>query len=160
MSSRSQPDRERLIGHILKLSEDIFRMITPIVPAEWLSSDITVAQLRMLLLLYTEGPSRMSAVASHLEVALSTATGVMDNLVNKGLVERGALPEDRRVVICHLSAQGQELVGHIWDLGRNQIERLLRGMTARQLQQAAAVAESLLANARLHTPEPQAIQGG
>jgi len=154
MSSRPQSDRQHLIEHILKLAEDIFRLVTPIVPSVWLSSDLTVAQLRMLLLLYTEGPSRMSAVAAHLDIALSTATGVMDNLVSKGLVERGALPEDRRVVLCHLTQQGQELVGHVWDLGRSQIDRLLRGLTPRQLQQAAAVAESLLASARQQAPSP------
>ena len=148
MSSQTQPDHQRLIEHILKLSADIFRLITPIVHSEWLSSDITVAQLRVLLLLYTEGSSRMSTVTTHLNIALSTATGIMDNLVNKGLVERGASPDDRRVVLCRLTARGQELVSHVWDLGRTQIERLLRGLTSRQLQQAANVAESLLASAQ------------
>jgi len=148
MSSQAHAEHQRLIEHILKLSEDIFRLITPIVPSEWLSSDITVAQLRVLLLLYTEGSSRMSTLAAHLDIALSTATGIMDNLVNKGLVERGASPDDRRVVLCRLTAQGQDLVSHVWDMGRTQVDHLLRGLTPRQLQQAAAVAESLLASAQ------------
>jgi DNA-binding MarR family transcriptional regulator len=165
MSNEIPPDRQRLIEHILKLSEDIFRLVTPIVPSEWLSSDVTVAQLRVLLLLYTEGPSRMSAVAAGLGIALSTATGIMDNLVNKSLVERGALPDDRRVVLCRLTARGQELVSHVWDLGRTQVDRLLRGLTPRQLQQAAAVAESLLASAQQSAsggrpPLPANTQGG
>ncbi len=165
MSSELQPDRQHLTEHILKLSVDIFRLVTPIVPSEWLSSDITVAQLRVLLILYTEGSSRMSAVAAHLDIALSTATGIMDNLVSKGLVGRGASPDDRRVVLCRLTARGQELVSHVWDLGRTQIERLLRGLTLRQLQQAATLAESLLVSAQQSAatgtpPLPANTQGG
>ncbi len=157
MSTRSQPERQRLIEHILKLSEDIFRMVSPMIPAEWLSSDLTVAQLRVLLLLYTEGSSRMSLVASRLDVALSTATGIVDNLVNKELVERTTLSDDRRVVLCRLTGTGEQLVGHVWELGRTQIDQLLRGLTSRQLQQAAAVAESLLASARKPAAAPVSL---
>ena len=43
-----------LVTQILKLSEDIFQAIKLSIPPEWLSSDMTVAQLRVLLLLHTE----------------------------------------------------------------------------------------------------------
>ena len=57
-------DSKTLVRHILKLSEEIFQEIKLSVPHEWLTSDMTVAQLRILLFLYTEGPSRMSIIAS------------------------------------------------------------------------------------------------
>ncbi len=137
---------ETLVQHVLKLAEDIYRAIGPGLPSEWLTSDVTVAQLRVLLVLYTEGPVQMSSVASSLGIALSTATGIVDNLVRKGLVVRGASPEDRRLVICTLSAQGQETVSRLWALGRFQVKRLLEGLTPEQLRKAAEVAEFLLVN--------------
>jgi DNA-binding MarR family transcriptional regulator len=142
-------NRKSLVKYILKLSEDIFRSLTPATPAippEWLSSDLTVAQLRVLLVLYTAGPSRMSSIASYLGIALSTATGIVDNLVKKELVLRGAASEDRRLVICQLSAQGQALVSRLWRLSQFQIERLLDGLTLDQLKKGAEVAEFLLSN--------------
>jgi DNA-binding MarR family transcriptional regulator len=147
-------DSGTLVRHILKLAEDIYRSVKPIVPTEWLTSDMTVAQLRVLLVLYTEGASRMSAIASSLDIAVSTATGIVDNLVKKGLVMRGTDPEDRRLVICTLSPQGQETINRLWALGQFQIEKLLRGLSLEQLKKAAEVAEFLLGNVTSKSSNP------
>jgi len=141
-------DSKTLIPQILKLSEDIFQAIKVSIPPEWLTSDMTVAQLRVLLLLHTEGQSRMSSIASTLGVAVSTATGIIDNLVKKELVTRGADTEDRRVVICALSPQGQKIMNRIWALGQLQMEKLLRGLSPEQLEKAKEVAEFLLLNVK------------
>lgn len=138
-------DSATLIQHILKLAEDIYRAIKPLVPPE-LASDLTVAQLRVLLVLYTEGSSRMSSVASSLGIAVSTATGIVDNLVKKGLVIRGANPEDRRLVICSLSSRGRETINRLWALSRFQFGKLLQGLSLEQLKKAEEVAEFLLLN--------------
>jgi DNA-binding MarR family transcriptional regulator len=139
-------DSQTLVQHILKLSEDIFQVIKLSVPAEWLTSDMTVAQLRILLLLYTDGSSRMSSIAASTGIAVSTATGIVDNLVKKGLVSRGADPEDRRLVICSLSPQGQDTINLMWTMGRLQMEKLLYGLSLEELKKADEVAEILLHN--------------
>ena len=139
-------DRQALIQHILKLSEEIYNMLIPSLPREWLESDVTVAQLRVLLVLHTEGPSRMGSIASAIGVALSTATGIVDHLVRKGLVLRDADPQDRRLVICKLSPEGQELANRLWTWGQSQIAKLLESMTEEQLRKAAEVTEFLHSN--------------
>ena len=55
-------------------------------------------------------------------------------------------PEDRRLVICALSPQGQETINLMWELGRLQIERLLHGLSLEELKNADEVAEILLRN--------------
>jgi DNA-binding MarR family transcriptional regulator len=147
-------DSKIVIQHIVKLAEKIFRSIKPAVPPEWLTSDLTVAQLRVLLVLFTEGPSRMSSIASYLGIAVSTATGIMDNLVKKGLVVRGDDPEDRRLVICKLSQQGQETINRLWTLGQFQIEKLLEGLSLEELKKAEEVARFILANVTLKSAAP------
>jgi DNA-binding MarR family transcriptional regulator len=151
----SSPGNETLIRRILKTAEDIYRTIKLSVPPEWLTSDMTVAQLRFLLLLYSEGPSQMSSIASSVGIAVSTATGIMDNLVKKGLVTRRAEPGDRRLVICTLSPQGKETINRMWTLGQSQIKDLLKGLSIKQLEKTSEVAEFLLANvtARITTKE-------
>jgi DNA-binding MarR family transcriptional regulator len=67
-------------------------------------------------------------------------------LTTIGLVVRGADPEDRRLVICTLSSQGQETINRLWALGQFQIEKLLQGLSLEQLKKAAEVAEFLLYN--------------
>jgi DNA-binding MarR family transcriptional regulator len=137
-----------LVFQILKVSENIFQTIGINIPPEWLTSDMTVAQLRVLLLLYTEGQSRMSSIASTLGIAVSTATGIVDNLVKKQLVSRVEDTTDRRVVICTLSPKGQKIINLIWAQGQQQMKKLLNGLSIEQLEKAKEVADFLLFNAK------------
>jgi DNA-binding MarR family transcriptional regulator len=142
-----------LVKKILELAEAIYNRLSPRIPTEWLSSDLTVAQLRVLLVLQAAGPSRMSDIATTLEVALPTATGIVDKLVKKELVVREDDPQDRRLVIARLSAGGQEIINGLWISGQIQMERLLDGLTPEQLTKAAEVAEMLLDNVSRTMPE-------
>jgi DNA-binding MarR family transcriptional regulator len=142
---------KNIVRRILSLSENIFQVIKLSIPPEWLSADMTVTQLRVLLLLHTEGPSRMSSIASSLNVAVSTATGIIDNLVKKELVMRGTDPDDRRLVICSLSPQGQKTMNRLWALGQLQMKKLLQGLSSEQLKKAEELAEILLLNVKLQS---------
>jgi DNA-binding MarR family transcriptional regulator len=144
MLQSNKKEYQALIKQILKTAEEIFQKVKTIIPSEWLTSDITVAQLRVLLVLYAQGSSRMSYIASYIGIAISTATSIVDNLVKKGLVIRSDDPEDRRLVICKLSPEGQQLINRLWMLGRGQIEKLLQGLTLEQLKKASEVAGFLL----------------
>jgi DNA-binding MarR family transcriptional regulator len=145
-NNNEESDIKTVVHHILKLSEDIFRAIKLSVPSEWLSSDMTIAQLRVLLLLHAEGPNRMGSIAASIGTTLPTATGIVDNLVKKEMVTRGADPEDRRLVICELSTLGQETVNLMWTLGQSQLAKLLRGLSLEELEKSEEVAEILLRN--------------
>ncbi len=142
---------ENLVRHILETGTRIYSALNPAIRLEMLSADITVTQLRTLLILLTDGPSNMSHIASVLDIALSTATGIVDNLVRKELVVREADPNDRRLVICKLSPGGQELIGGLWRSGESQMERLLDGLKLEQLEKAAEVANMLLDNITRNT---------
>ena len=56
-------EQQTLVGEIIKTAEKIFNAMKPHVPMELLTSDITLAQLRILLVLYVDGPSKMSSLA-------------------------------------------------------------------------------------------------
>ena len=108
---KQEPKKEELIEHILQLGEKAFRELIPILPTEWLQLDLTMPQLKVVLLLFLNGPARMSDIASALDVSLATATGVVDRLVERDIVVRESQPEDRRVVLCRLSEKGQKMIG-------------------------------------------------
>jgi DNA-binding MarR family transcriptional regulator len=142
-----ETEKQNLTRHIMQKIEEIYKLIGPAVPEEWLSSEITVTQLRLVLVLQTYGPLRMSDIASKLKVTLPTTTIIVDHLVRKNLVQREANPQDRRLVICKLSAEGEALIGKLWGSGRMAIEKLLEGLTAEQMQKAGEVAEIIYRNA-------------
>ena len=147
----TEQDGKTLVRHILKLSNDIFLAIKLSIPPEWLAPDMTVAQLRVLLLLHTEGASRMGSIASAIGTTISTTTGTVDILVKKELVVRRDDPEDRRLVICELSQQGREMINLMWASGQQQMEKLLHGLSLEELRKADEVAEILLRNVTSNT---------
>ena len=134
---KTEAGKAELIDSIQALQkklEELEGAIVPIVPQDWLLTDLTMPQLKVMLILWREGPARMSELASGLGVTLATATGVVDRLVEKDYIVREGLPGDRRVVICRLSNKGLEFMKALWMSGRMQIGRILGVMTPDQLK--------------------------
>jgi len=153
-------DNKDLVKYILKRSEEIFNALSPGVPTEWFSSDLTVAQLRVMLVLKSQGPTRMSDIASILSITLPTATGIVDKLVKKKLLVRKTDPADRRLVICSLSPAGQENIDRLWTSSQFQMEKLLTGLSTEQLHKAADVADILFNNVSNNTDEVVEVISG
>jgi len=129
--------KERLVGDILSLADRLFRELLPTVPQDILSLDVTMPQLKILLVLYVGGSRRMSDIASQLDVTLPTATNLVDRLVEKAYVVREDDPDDRRVVLCHLSEQGEEVLRNVWHSARVRCHELLGAMDSPKLEMFA-----------------------
>ena len=136
-------DIDKIIEDTLSLSDRLFRVLLPTTPQELLELDVTMPQLKILLMLYINNtPMRMSSIAADLGVTLATATGLVDRLVERGMVIRDSLPEDRRVVLCLLSPEGSRAVTRIWQTARQRLAEILRTAqreTLLALQNALAV---------------------
>lgn len=139
-----EPQKKQLVENILQLGDKAFRELIPILPKEWLHLDLTMPQLKVVLLLFLNGPSRMSVIASELGVSLATATGVVDRLVERNNVLREGDPEDRRVVLCRLSEEGEKLISGLWQLARGRTRALLMAIALPQLLLLVEVLEALL----------------
>ena len=136
--------KEKLIESTLALAGQAFGELFPFLPADWLNMDLTAAQLRTLLLLYTKGPCRMTEVAGSLGVTMATATGVIDRMVERGIVERDSDPDDRRLVICRLSPRGQRMVADLWRSWGERAGILLRALDRPRLLAVKGLLEALL----------------
>jgi DNA-binding MarR family transcriptional regulator len=141
--SKMNTEKQDSNRYILQMVENIYKLIGPAVPDEWLSSDLTITQFRLILVLQNYGPLRMSDIASKLKVTLPTTTIIVDNLVRKNLVLREANPQDRRLVICKLSPEGELLISKLWGSGQMIIQRLLESLTYEETQKAVEVADLL-----------------
>jgi DNA-binding MarR family transcriptional regulator len=125
--------KEALIEDILQLTDQLFRQLLPILPQEWIHLDLTMSQLKVVLLLFITGHSRMGDIASELGVSLATATGVVDRLVERKLLIRNGDPDDRRVVLCQLSNKGEKIIRDLWQLSQKRIGYLMSALDTPQL---------------------------
>ncbi|MFC2042208.1 hypothetical protein ACFLTV_01725 [Chloroflexota bacterium] len=53
-------DKASLIEEVLTLEQEVHRLLRPIMLREWLSVDLTMPQLKVLL--FTDGPARMGVL--------------------------------------------------------------------------------------------------
>jgi MarR family transcriptional regulator, 2-MHQ and catechol-resistance regulon repressor len=88
---------------------------------------LSMAQLNILYTLKRCGEVPMSRLAEMLNVSLSSATGLIDRIEERGLVERSRVPEDRRIVLIRVTAAGERLLGELDGLS----DELLRSVLGR-----------------------------
>ena len=74
---------------------------------------LSMAQINILYTLQRCGEMPMSRLAEMLNVSLSNATGLIDRIEERGLVERTRVPEDRRVVVIRVTPAGERMLGEI-----------------------------------------------
>jgi DNA-binding MarR family transcriptional regulator len=115
----------------------------PTVPKELLDLDLTMAQMKIVLVLFLHGPTRVSDLAAALGVTLATTTRVVDRLTERDFVLRETHPEDRRVVLCRLSENGQELIAAMWQSARSRTRQLLEMAEPSKLQGVVEALEAL-----------------
>lgn len=72
-----------------------------------LLAELAKQEIFMLKLLGESGKTNMTDLAHRASVALSTVTGIVDKLVEKGFVTRERTEEDRRLVFVELTQKGR-----------------------------------------------------
>lgn len=90
---------------------------------------ITIPQFRLLVVLDTEGPQKLTSVAQALGVNPSTATRMVDRLVTAGLIDRQPNPASRRELVVGLTRRGRTVVGNVTKRRRAQIEQIVGQMS-------------------------------
>ena len=143
MSGEIDGSRERLAARLVALMQVLSSHVRLAPPEEWSDIELTMTQWRTLALLY-QGPSRMSEIAAYLGSSMSSATSMVDRLVNKQLVERLQDPADRRVVSCRLTPLGQERMDRFWTMGRKKIEQVSSILSREELKSVVHGMEVLL----------------
>jgi DNA-binding MarR family transcriptional regulator len=107
-----------------------------------------MAQMRALMLLSAVGESRMSDLAPHLGISLSTLSSLVDRLVESGFAQRHDDPRDRRSVLVSLTDAGAHLLDSMQELGVDHLRQLLVNLDDDEIQTVNNAIELLVAAAR------------
>ncbi|TNC20201.1 MarR family winged helix-turn-helix transcriptional regulator [Amycolatopsis alkalitolerans] len=89
---------------------------------------ITIPQFRLLVVLSSRGPVKLTVLADSLAVNPSTATRMVDRLVAADLVSREANPASRRELVVSLTATGAAVVREVTQRRRREISRIVSRM--------------------------------
>lgn len=91
---------------------------------------VTLPQLRVLVMIASRGPQNLASVADGLGVHSSNATRTCDKLVHAGLIDRSDDPTDRRNLVLRLTPAGWQLVRTVTEHRRGAIGDVLARMPA------------------------------
>ena len=128
--------RQELEARFFKVAEQLNRQIHSGHMDEWEGLDMTIPQIRTLVLLERMGPVRMTDIAIYIGRALSATTTVVDRLVEKDLVARVSDTNDRRLVMCELTDTGQTVLERFWRIGRDRLQMVADLMDDEELAKA------------------------
>ena len=131
-------ERARLVETILSHNHKMRRFLHCGPHQDWLQVDVTMPQLKVLLILYGTDHASMGELADALGVGVSTLTGIVDRLVDHGLVVREEDPHDRRVVVGRLTLRGADLVDRLIVATRDRISTVLAELSVDELRLVAS----------------------
>ena len=121
--------------------EELLAELTSMNPREqmgefksWLRGALSLVHLHALTVLEAEGPLPMSRLADALDVSVASATGIVDRMEQRGLVERRHDEEDRRVVVVHPTEAGAAVFLDLAAHRRAGLSRLLEYLTEEELR--------------------------
>lgn len=91
--------------------------------------DVTPSQSRALNVLMRHGVLRLSELSDHLHIAPRSTTEVVDDLQQRGLVERRPDPADRRATLVALTGAGAEAGRAIAEARQAEAERFFGALS-------------------------------
>jgi len=100
---------------------------------EALGQDFSFSQTLILQALMVQRESRMNDLARFLGLSKANASGLVDRLVKKGLLDREHGVEDRRVVFVRLTPKGQTVARGLAKVQRQGLAQMMRRIPEKNL---------------------------
>ncbi len=135
-------DKKEVINEIVELQRRMSQVIIPYAIETWRKLDVPLAQLKSLLIIAGKGETNFSILAQDLGVTPGDVTGIIERLVEQGLVIRKPNPEDRRIIWLQATEKGRELLANLMEsqtrhmihileyMSLDDLRSLLRGLSA------------------------------
>ena len=96
-------------------------------------SDLSYPQSLVLFELREVEQATMGEVASSLNMSPSMVSRLVDQLVEKSMVVRKRVPEDRRVVVVSLSIKGREYADRLYKFYEEEMKAILSTLKQEEL---------------------------
>jgi len=161
LSRISKDERAELTEAILQLYAAFSSALLFNLRDSWLSVELTMPQIKVLLLVVTSGCATTSGIAKRLGVSLPSATRFVDRLVEHQLVARAEDPHDRRYTNIVPTDEGRQIVENLNSYRREYLGTALAALGIDALREVRQGLDQLLAAAPASTVEqPRVLERG
>jgi len=143
-------NRAKVIEDILHLETEIRHFRGPHSREAWMDVNLTIGQLKSLFFLDFEGSTSLGRLAGALGVTPPNVTGIIDRLVEQGMVSREENPENRRMLVVRLTLKGKALIEKLREHGTVTMKTILDRLSDEDL---SALYRGLMALVKAWSPE-------
>lgn len=130
-------EKAELIKQIIELQQQVNRFLGQYAPEAWMELNLTIAQLKSLFFIASEGAINFRRLAAALGVTPSNVTGIIDRLVEQGLVSRVENPEDRRMLLLQATDKGEALLANLRESSISHLSDILDRLNPKELSSLA-----------------------
>jgi DNA-binding MarR family transcriptional regulator len=125
------------VGRVVDGFNDIVRGFRCASTGRLVKAGVSMTHMHVLWMLQHHGDLSMSRMAELLDVSFSSATGIVDRMEERGLVERVRVPDDRRVVLVRISDGGARALDEIEAVRLDRLQAILSHLDGAQLARLA-----------------------
>ncbi len=153
--------RAELIDRALDLDRQVHRFVRRQSSEAWMQLNLTVPQLKTLFYVSNENGTTPGKLAAALQVTPSNVTGIIDRLVEQGLLSRQGSPEDRRVLRLGSTEKGEGLLADLRERRTSSLREILFGLSREELGSLVSGLAALARSAQEHenTGDPDTDRG-
>ena len=127
-------DKQQLIESIFGLHEKMNRLCFIYPVDKWMKLDLTIDQLKALILIQSYKKISFKDVAQALGSTRGNITGIVSRLIQKGLITRQPDLDDRRIQYLILTEKAQKLLNNIKQRIITEQGNILSGLTLEDLE--------------------------
>ena len=126
-------EKKEQIKEIVELQEQADNVLRSFSPEPWIDLNLTIAQLKSLFFITAKGKTNFKKLADALGVTPPNITGIIDRLVEQGLVSRTENPEDRRVMLLQTTEKGLKLLNNLSENSIHHMTQILSQLRPEEL---------------------------
>lgn len=137
-SPTSPEGRRAAIAGIVDELNGAMRLLRCAATGRMVKQGVSMTHLHVMWRLEESGVLPMSRLAEYLDVSLSNATGLVDRMAERGLIERTRLEDDRRVVLVGLTPAARATLEEIQIMKQDLMHSVLKRLDGDQLDRLHA----------------------
>jgi MarR family transcriptional regulator, organic hydroperoxide resistance regulator len=107
---KAKMDKTLIVREVVELQGQVDAVVKQFDAEPWIELKMTIAQLKSIFFIASRGKTNFKKLADALGVTPPNITGIIDRLVEQGLVSRTENTEDRRIMLLQVTEKGQQLV--------------------------------------------------
>jgi DNA-binding MarR family transcriptional regulator len=142
-----------LISEVIELDRQAHRLIRRHSFNAWMELNLTNPQLKTLFFISNQRGTNPGKLAAALGVTPPNVTGIVDRLVEQGLLSRQESPEDRRVLMLQTTEKGEAILSDLRERRTSSMREILAHLSVEELSYLVKGLSALVKAAQVYEEE-------